>query len=124
MGVSKNMGTPKSSILIGFPIIFTIHFGVPLFLETPTSSFLPENLRLFKVTELVRRNAPMGEACGWWSDVGRFYRPSNSHLLKISTFYMCQGLNSHYFHIIGDKVINPIVGVYIPIIRIPSLKVV
>ena len=32
---------------------------------------------------------------------------------------MCQGLNSHYLHIIGDKLINPIVGVYIPIIRIP-----
>ena len=32
---------------------------------------------------------------------------------------MCQGLNSHYFDIIGDKLINPIVGVYIPIIRIP-----
>ena len=28
-------------------------------------------------------------------------------------------INSHYFHIIGDKLINPIVGVYIPIIRIP-----
>ena len=27
MGVSKNRGTPKSSILIGFSIIFTIHFG-------------------------------------------------------------------------------------------------
>ena len=35
MGVSKNNGTPKSSILMGFSIIFTIHFGVPLFLETP-----------------------------------------------------------------------------------------
>ena len=34
--VSKNNGTPKSSILIGFSMIFTIHFGVPLFLETPT----------------------------------------------------------------------------------------
>ena len=34
LGVSKNNGTPKSSILIGFSIIFTIHFGVPLFLET------------------------------------------------------------------------------------------
>ena len=32
---------------------------------------------------------------------------------------MCQGLNSHYVHIIGDKLINPIVGVYIPIARIP-----
>ena len=38
--------------------------------------------------------------------------------------HMCQGLNSHDFHIIGDKLINPIVGgVYIPIRRIPSLKV-
>ena len=27
MDVSKNNGTPKSSILIGFSIIFTIHFG-------------------------------------------------------------------------------------------------
>ena len=36
MGVSKKKGTPKSSILIGFSIIFTIHFGgkIPLFLET------------------------------------------------------------------------------------------
>ena len=36
MGVSENSGTTKSSILIGFsgfPMIFTIHFGVPLFLE-------------------------------------------------------------------------------------------
>ena len=38
MDVSKNRGTPKSSILIGISIIFTIHFGVPLFLETPKYS--------------------------------------------------------------------------------------
>ena len=31
MGVSKNWGTPKLSILIGV----TIHFEVPIFLETP-----------------------------------------------------------------------------------------
>ena len=32
MDVSKNNGTPKSSILIGFSIIFTIHFGgTPIF---------------------------------------------------------------------------------------------
>ncbi len=38
MGVSNNRGgPPKSSILIGFSIIFTFHFGVPLFLETPIS---------------------------------------------------------------------------------------
>ena len=36
VGVSENRGgPPKSSISIGFSIIFTIHFGVPLFLETP-----------------------------------------------------------------------------------------
>jgi len=36
MGVSKNRGTPKTSILIGFPIMFTIHFGVntPIFGNT------------------------------------------------------------------------------------------
>ena len=31
--------------------------------------------------------------------------------------YAPGSINSHYFHIIGDKLINPIVGVYIPIIR-------
>ena len=33
MDVSENGGTPKSSILIGFSIIFTIHFGgnAPIF---------------------------------------------------------------------------------------------
>ena len=36
----------------------------------------------------------------------------------LTILHMCQGLNSHYFHIKG-MVINPIVGVYIPIIRIP-----
>ena len=39
MGVSENGGTPKSSILIGFSIKKTIHFGVPLFLETSICPF-------------------------------------------------------------------------------------
>ena len=36
MGVSKNNGTPKPSILIGFSLIFTIHFGgfTPIFGST------------------------------------------------------------------------------------------
>ncbi len=40
MGVSKKRGTPKSSILIGFSIIFTIHFGgfTPIFGLTPISN--------------------------------------------------------------------------------------
>ena len=42
MVVSKNRGTPKSSISIGVSIIFTIHFGghIPLFLETPKSCMI------------------------------------------------------------------------------------
>ena len=38
LGVSKNKGAPKSSILIGFSIIFTIHFGgknTPIFGSIP-----------------------------------------------------------------------------------------
>ena len=37
MGVSENTDTPKSTILIGFSIIFTIHFGVfpPIFGKPP-----------------------------------------------------------------------------------------
>ena len=38
-GFPKIVGfPPKSSIFIEFSIIFTIHFGVPLFLETPICS--------------------------------------------------------------------------------------
>ena len=36
MGASKNRVPPNHPILIGFSIIFTIHFGVPILLETPT----------------------------------------------------------------------------------------
>ncbi len=43
MGVSKNRATAKSSILIGFSIIFTIHFGglPPIFWNTHKSSTKP-----------------------------------------------------------------------------------
>ena len=41
MDVSENSGvTSKSSILIRFSTIFTIHFGVALFLETHTYMFM------------------------------------------------------------------------------------
>ena len=53
--------------------------------------------------------------------------PSLPHVLGTydhhSYIHMCQGLNSHYFYIIGDGHQPKSVGVYIPIIRIPSLKV-
>ena len=38
IGVSENSGTSKLSILVGFSIT-TIHFGVPLFSETPIYLF-------------------------------------------------------------------------------------
>ena len=63
MGVSENGGTPKSSILIGFSIIFTIHFGVfPLFLETPK---LPRNFpfRLVKA-EACHQHLDFGSKIG------------------------------------------------------------
>ncbi len=56
MGVSKNRGTPKSSILIGFSIIFTIHFGIPLFLETPIYIWLTST-RFFFTPRYQRFNA-------------------------------------------------------------------
>ncbi len=43
--------------------------------------------------------------------------------MKSPNIDMCQGLNSHCFHIIGDGHQPNSVGLYIPIIRIPSLKV-
>ena len=42
-------------------------------------------------------SAYQGQLSGWW-------------WLRIKP-HMCWSLNSHYFHIIGDKLINPIVGV-------------
>ena len=39
---------------------------------------------------------------------------------KSNVHHFCQGQNSHYFHITGARLINPIVGVYIPLIRIPT----
>ena len=53
MDVSENSGTPKSSILIGFSIIFTIHFGgPPLFLETPVICKRPERDTSTQVLQL------------------------------------------------------------------------
>ena len=55
MDVSENSDTPKSSILIGFSIIFTIHFGVPLFLETPIST-----IKIYKVLAPFKRRLALG----------------------------------------------------------------
>ena len=55
MDVSKNNGTPKSSILIGFSIV-NHPFRVPLFLETPTCCYL-EALIFFPPTFGLRLSA-------------------------------------------------------------------
>ena len=68
-----------------------------------------------------RMNRPSPwQKCRGWCISWIYPPPSNSHHQE---YYMLQGLNSHYFHIIGDKLINPIIGFYIPIIRIPIFQV-
>ena len=49
---------PRSSILIGFSIIFTIHFGVPLLLETPKYTFRPTKAFNKKHPNLIRSPEP------------------------------------------------------------------
>ncbi len=78
VGVSKNKGTPKSSILIGFSIIFTIHFGgkIPLFLvQHPYTKPLDVNLlvnsRFMVLEKMANRGIPfwVNEAsCSIWID--------------------------------------------------------
>ena len=51
MGVSKNNGTPKSSILIGFSMKWTVHFGgftTPIFGNTHISIF--KKIQAFRIT--------------------------------------------------------------------------
>ena len=46
---------------------------------------------------------------------------SDQQDLEIVGIYVLLGsINSYYFHIIGDGKLNPIIGFYIPIIRIPN----
>ena len=61
MGVSKNNGTPKSSILIGFSIINHPFWGTPIFGNTHMSLdvphfFWPIYLPTEKIASRVRRN--------------------------------------------------------------------
>ena len=69
MGVSKNNGTPKSSILIWFSIIFTIHFGVPLLYQN--QPFPPKT------------RSPVGWGHQWQSQ--RFHLPNEARDLKKKT---------------------------------------
>ena len=64
MDVSEDRGTPKSSISIGFSIIFTIH----LFLETPKSLLLDETTKnlLPSLIDSRYRDA-VSLRCGSWT---------------------------------------------------------
>ena len=67
MGVSKNSGTPKSSILIGFSIINHPFWGVSLFLEIPVSHFHQYDvfvvLKMFFFLRLPCHSVPKNRLC-------------------------------------------------------------
>ena len=73
MAVSKNRGTPKSSILIGFSIIFTIHFwGFPIiFGNTQIGHF--SSLFWNKGWELLRLGVGMFSRNAWLEAVFGVY---------------------------------------------------
>ena len=54
--------------------------------------------------------------------VGKLLAWKNPHFEKTIIFYMFWGLNSHCFPMAG-MVINLLVGVYVPIIRIPGFHI-
>ena len=67
MGVSKNRGTPKSSILIGFSLINHPFLGTPI-LETHiySKSFPKQHLIHFQVLEVDERfTSPRAVSGGW-----------------------------------------------------------
>ena len=119
MGVSKNNGTPKSSILIGFSIIFTIHFGgPPLFLETPIYMFILMTLILLQYpsrfikhdSKICLLQAPVAArtlSCSWWTKLwvrclqlsfgGLYKNPKNSHgRLEKSPFFIKGSLVANF----------------------------
>ena len=76
LGVSKNRGTPKSSILIGFSVIFTIHFGIQFVLGDVV--FLMRRAHLLRkcwslFSEIDLKNLPDFE------DSGLQFRKQNIH---------------------------------------------
>ena len=78
MDVSENSGTPKSSILIGFSIIFTIHFGVPLFLETPIST-----IKIYKALSTIQKAVGLGDF--WVTKDATSYRLIEAELVECLT---------------------------------------
>ena len=88
MDVSENRGfSSKSSILIGFSIICTIHLGVSLFLETPIYVGLVEGI-------------PLPTSKTQWED--QFYWDHDPHTYIVATLFFSQercSCNSLWRHI-------------------------
>ena len=81
MGVSKNNGTPKSSILTGFSIIFTIHFGgkTPYFwidthMDIPVLVSFQTKVSIFKSPRVTSQYS------SWW------FQPIWEILVKMGIF--------------------------------------
>ncbi len=97
MGVSKNNGTPKSSILIGFSIIFTIHFGgfYPYFWKQPYqggNSTQPPNRCApptlhYLGTASSRSVAPVNRATMWTGTILAPLLTFTMRLIKASIFF-------------------------------------
>ena len=103
LGVSKNRGTRKSSILIGSSIIFTIHFGVPLFSET-SNLFWEMFFSIMRRAHLLRKiwslfskkdlkNLPDFEDSGLQFRIGTYIIPGSKSLP--ARFRSIQGCISH-----------------------------
>ena len=112
MGVSKNRGgPPKSSILIGFSIIFTIHFGVPSIFGITQIFEMPKNSVVLSLDNLPpswdsppprrrrKERGPTGvlarpQRClggvgcvGWWWPTGEKW--SNWKQRRVAEFSVC-----------------------------------
>ena len=94
-----------------------IYICLYLYTNLHTQPFLPH---IFSLCLEDRRllSAPQSVEGVFWGEaeammVGSKYQNSRGLLVVPGS------INSHYFHIIGDGKLNPIVGVYIPITRIP-----
>ena len=109
MGISENSGTPKSSILIVFSII-NIHFGVPLFLETPIpwGFFLVfliwagGNFRhppLF-ISEMNSSSVVVGFlAVAWGRDEKTQFRLGDGYFWGITVYMICDTYIYIYLHL-------------------------
>ena len=91
----KNKGTPKSSVLIGFSIIFTIHFGgFPYSWKHPYVSYLKDHLSDFQPSKtnlsLFSWQLPSESLIIWWivavAPHPFHFRPCCDHLLHARIF--------------------------------------